>query len=125
MTDNEMAQWRELPLETWPAEVLRAEVERLREYVTALKSENTNLQELYDTLLFASADTAKRLQAENATLREIAHAVAASDAGTNDDGYCVLGGDCCPEWIGPDYPVGHWQHAPDCPVTKARALLAP
>lgn len=30
MTDEELAGWRELPIETWPVEVLRAEVEAWR-----------------------------------------------------------------------------------------------
>ena len=61
-------------------------------------------------------DEVKRLRAENAALREIAQAVAGNDDET-DVGLCPF----CSQNIDADEDLSH---APDCPDTRARVLLA-
>ena len=74
------------------------------------------------------ADAFTRLQAENAAMREIVEAVAGRAWYTHSS---TLGGDwqqyaCCPfEECEQESLEGsrNIRHTPDCPVTKARALL--
>jgi hypothetical protein len=74
----------------------------------------------------------ERLRARDATLMEIARAVASPDTKTlygiiDDEEYepqaCIFG--CALRYTFQDgMSVGTWEHTMDCPVTKARALLA-
>lgn len=87
-------------------------IPQLLAYVHALKSENKNLQELSDTTLHTAADAVKRVQAENAAMREIVRDVATvSKEHTH--------------WITDDWgDEGYDVKAIDPITEKARALLA-
>ena len=113
---------------------LVTEVERLREYVGALKSENKNLQDLSDTTLHTAADAVKRVQAENAAMREIVQAMAEQQeqpfGNVRDIVLCYndnAGELECPWCHGREISEymrkAYFQHTADCPVTKARSLL--
>ena len=86
-------------------EALVAEVERLRRLHVAYEMEHT------------------AIYAENAAMREIVQFVANGDMVIyrDDEMWCLFG--CQGGIESSDEGTHYWQHTPDCPVTKARALL--
>lgn len=63
-------------------------------------------------------DENERLKAENAAMREVVQAVA--HHGEYENWSCIFGGECDPVW---NVAANDYDHAPDCLVTKARAIL--
>ena len=102
----------------------RTDIPALLAQVERLRAENAQQSEWIAALMdeqprYATANA--RLTTENAALREIVQAVAGMDVASDAEGhwrYCLF----C-SWYADDYESTP-EHAPDCPVTKAQALLA-
>lgn len=115
MTDEEIAAYR--------AQVREYEFDYERGYAT------TDALGSYIAVVPALLDEVERLQTTNATMREIVERVAESGALVQDSEYlswtCGLC-DAGAEWFPRLEDGGEAEvvHTPDCPVIKARALLA-